>query len=129
MQFGDNIKTGNITNSVVPIKTKIIGDLRNIINTAPITSVQDKDALGALLNQLEAVLAGVPSDRNEEANDLLERVKKLVEKATTQQPNKNLIKIDAEGLKQAAENLKAVTPTILTIATQIVTYILKMTGA
>jgi hypothetical protein len=44
-----------------------------------------------------------------------------------EKPNKTMLQISAEGLKQAAKNLVTVTPIVLTIATQIVNTIMKIT--
>jgi hypothetical protein len=46
-----------------------------------------------------------------------------VDKAQAEQPNKTSLQISGEGLKKAAQNLADIMPTVLTIATQIVTTI------
>jgi len=54
--------------------------------------------------------------------------KTAVEQATKAQPNKMLVQISAVGLKQAAQNIAAVLPTVLPIATQIADVLQKMIG-
>ena len=52
----------------------------------------------------------------------------LVESGKQEKPNKRLLEIKGESLKAAAENLAEVTPTIVTIASQIVKFVLMAAG-
>jgi hypothetical protein len=52
----------------------------------------------------------------------------LVERAKDEKPNPTSIKITGEGLKQAAQNLADVLPTVVTIATQIVLAVSRLAG-
>jgi len=63
-----------------------------------------------------------------EAEAVAETAKAAVEQAMKSQPNKTLVQISAEGLKQAAQNLAAVLPTVLPIATQIAEAVRKLIG-
>lgn len=127
MRFGDEINFGNVTNSNITIKSKL-NNVQQIINAAPITSTQDKAILDALLEQLGKALEAAPVNRGNDVEAILVMVRQLATEASKPQPNKTLVNINANGLKEAAETLKAVAPTVLTIATQIVTHIMKMTG-
>ena len=67
-----------------------------------------------------------PPERASEAEAVAETAKAAVEQATKAQPNKTLVQISAEGLKQAAQNLAAVLPAVLPIATRIAEVVRKM---
>jgi hypothetical protein len=73
-------------------------------------------------------LQKVPAEKASEAQAVAETAKTAVEQATKAQPNKTLVRISAEGLKQAAQNLAVVLPTVLSIATQIADTLRKMIG-
>ncbi len=79
--------------------------------------------LKRLLQELQQALDQVPPQKQEEAVAVATLATELVEKAQAEKPNKPAIQISGEGLKKAAENLAAITPTVLTIAGQIVTAI------
>lgn len=79
-----------------------------------------QQALEALLAELKAELEKVPLQHQEEAEAILDAAETLAEKALAEKPNRTAIQISGEGLKKAAENLKAVMPTVLHIAIQIV---------
>jgi hypothetical protein len=57
-----------------------------------------------------------------------ETAQSLVQQAAAQKPNRTMLHISGEGLKQAAQNLADVMPTVLVIASQIVASITKLTG-
>jgi hypothetical protein len=53
----------------------------------------------------------------------------LVEQAKSEKPNKTMLQITGDGLKQAAQNLAEVMPAVVTIASQIVMSIARITTA
>jgi hypothetical protein len=126
LQFGDNYTFGNVTNSNITIKAKL-NEVRQVIYAAPLSSAQDKASLNTLVEQLEVALREVPVSREEETGAILATVKELIEEVSKPKLNKALINVKASGLKEAAMALEAVSPTILVIATQIVTHVRKMT--
>jgi hypothetical protein len=87
-----------------------------------------KEELQALIAQLGETLKEAPPEKSEEAEAVAEAAKSLVEKAAAEKPNQTSIKITGEGLKQAAENLAGVMPTVLAIATQIIVAVSRVTG-
>lgn len=126
LQFGDNYTFGNVTNSNITIKAKL-NEVRQVIYAAPLSSAQDKASLNTLVEQLEVALREVPVSREEETGAILATVKELIEEVSKPKLNKALINVKASGLKEAAMALEAVSPTMLVIATQIVTHVRKMT--
>lgn len=89
------------------------------INAAPRIDQVTKDELQTLVEQLKQELQHAPPDRVEDAETVAETAKALVETVTKDKPNKPLVTITADGLKQAAKNIADILPTVFTIATQI----------
>lgn len=123
--MGDNITIGDITNSNVNIKSKL-NNVSQSIGALPRGDDDLKAQLQALIQQLSAELQKAPAEQAEDAEAVAEAAKDLVEKATAEKPNKKLLSINGENLKQAAQSLAGVMPIVLDIATRIVTTILKL---
>jgi hypothetical protein len=115
--------------------TNIHGN-NNIVNTASILdsvtqSVQantnlsepDKDTLNSLLEQLNIALKEMPKENADDAEAVAETAKTLIERATKEKPNKRLIEISSDGLKGAAQNIAAITPSVLLAAQAIIVFI------
>jgi hypothetical protein len=75
-----------------------------------------KAELQQLIAQLNAALQRLPATQAAEAEAVAELTKQTVDQATKPQPNRMLVQISAEGLKQAAENLAEAFPIALKIA-------------
>lgn len=110
--------SGNFSGAILNIKSTLT-NVSQSIGAAPIGDTATKAQLQALVEQLSAELQKVPAEKASDAEAVAETAKAAVEQATKAQPNKTLVQISAEGLKQAAQNLAAVLPTVLPIATQI----------
>ena len=118
------------------------GDFRgaNIIIKSTLRNVQQsvgemrtdnpsaKAELQALIAQLNETLQTAPPEKSEDAEAVAQTAKMLVETAKDEKPNQTSIKITGEGLKQAAQNVADVLPTVVTIATQIVMAVYKLAG-
>jgi len=85
--------------------------------------------LETLIGQLSEALQKVPEGHQEQAEAVAETAKVLVDTAKAEKPNKTMLQISGEGLKQAAQNLADVMPTVVAIAGQIVIAVTKLTGA
>jgi uncharacterized caspase-like protein len=110
--------SGNFSGANVNIKSTLT-NVSQSIGAAPHGDAATKAQLQQLIEQLNAELQKVPAAQSSEAEAVAETAKAAIEQATKAQPNKTLVQISAEGLKQAAQNLAAVLPTVLPIATQI----------
>ena len=119
--------SGDFRGAIVNIKSTLtnvqqsVGDIRTGDETA-------RKELESLIGQLSEALQKVPPEHQEEAQAVAETAKVLVDTAKAEKPNKTMLQISGEGLKQAAQNLAEVMPTVLTIAGQIVMTITKLTG-
>jgi hypothetical protein len=82
-----------------------------------------------LIGQLSEALQNVPEGQQEQAQAVAETAKVLVDTAKAEKPNKTMLQISGEGLKQAAQNLAGVMPTVVTIAGRIVLAVSNLTRA
>ncbi len=121
---GNIDKRGAITN----IRSKL-DNVTQSIGAAPQGDAATKAQLQRLIEELSAELQRVPAGQTGEAEAVAETAKAAVEQATREQPNKTMVLISGEGLKQAAQNLATVLPTVLPPATQIADTLRKMVGA
>jgi Caspase domain len=119
--------SGNFSGAILNIKSTL-SNVTQSIGTAPQGDAATKAQLQALIAQLSAELQKAPVERVSDAEAVAETAKAAVEQVTKAQPNKTLVQISAEGLKQAAQNLAAVLPTVLPIAVQIADTLRKMIG-
>lgn len=127
-----DVKIGNIKNDVKNT-TSLSGDFSNSnvnINSTLSSAAQIAESgafseerlvnLEAHLDLMRKALAEIPKDRQEDAEIVAVLVKELVEKASSEKPNRRLIEISSEGLKQATQTLADIAPNVLKIAIQIV---------
>jgi hypothetical protein len=120
--------SGNFSGAILKIKSTLT-NVAQSIGAAPIGDATTKAQLQQLIEQLSAELQKVPAEQAGEAEAVAETAKAVVEQATKTQPNKTLVQISAEGLKQAAQNIAAVLPAVLPIATQVAEGVGKLIGA
>ena len=119
--------SGDFRGAIINIKSTLtnvqqsVGDIRTSDETS-------RKELESLIGQLSEALQKVPPEHQEEAQAVAETAKVLVDTAKAEKPNKTMLQISGEELKQAAQNLAEVMPTVLTIAGQIVMTITKLTG-
>jgi len=73
-------------------------------------------------------LQQAPQERAEETEAVAQMARQLVDGANQSEPNQSLLHITGKGLKEAAQALAGAIPTVLSIATQIVSVIVKVTG-
>jgi hypothetical protein len=117
--MGDNFTIGNVTNANLNLKATL-ERVTQSIGTLPGADAAAQERLAELLNRLDEALKQAPQDQADEAAAVAELATDLVTKAKADKPNRGLLRISAEGLKQAAETLAGVVPAALTVAKEIV---------
>ena len=128
VKMGDTFNmSGDFRDAIINIKSTLVG-VSQSIRTIPNADESIKQDLEKLVTQLHDELQKVPPENDEKAKAVAEATESLIKIVNKEKPNKSLVQIGAEGLKQAAKNLASVTPTVLTIATQIVAAIMKIIG-
>lgn len=126
--MGDRITiSGNIQNSNLNIKSTLT-NVQQTVGAMPGGDDTARQELQALIVQLNQALENIPQNLKEEAEAVAASAQALVENAKAESPNKTLLQITGDGLKQAAENLAGVAPTIVSIASQVVAAVMRMRG-
>ena len=124
IQYGDRINmSGTFNDSVVNVKSQISNAVQQIETTYN-ANLQTRAQLKELLIELGNELQQAPRAKIAEAEAVAETAKQLVDQATKERPNKPLLQISAQGLRQAAENIASVLPNVLSISTKIIDIIL-----
>lgn len=119
--------SGDFRGAIVNIKSTLtnvqqsVGEIHSTDETA-------RKELETLIGQLSEALQKVPAENQEQAQAVAETAKVLVDTAKAETPNKTMLQISGEGLKQAAQNLAEVMPAVVSIASQIVMTVAKLTG-
>jgi hypothetical protein len=119
--YGD-VYSGDFRGAILNVRSTLENVTQSIENVTG-ADESEKQELKDLVAQLKAVLEKVPPDRVEEAEAVATLTESVVEQASVDKPNKALLQISREGLKKAAEDIADVLPTVLGIATKIVTVI------
>ena len=126
--MGDRFSfSGDFRGSILNIKSEL-KNVQQSVGKIPTEDKSTRQELEELIQQLSTELEKAPPEKQEDTQAVVATAKALVEQANSPKPNKTLLQISGEGLKQAAKNLADMTPTILTIATQIVMAVAKITG-
>jgi methyl-accepting chemotaxis protein len=124
--MGDRFNlSGDFRGSIVNLKSRLenvqqtVGEIRSGDNDA-------REELQKLIQQLSEALEKAPEDKKEQVEAVAETAKALVDQAKGEKPNKTMIQITGEGLKQAAKNVAEALPAVLPIAVQIVSAVGKL---
>ena len=126
--MGDQFNmSGDFRGAIVNIRSTLTNVQQNI-NEIHTEALDARQELGQLIAQLNEVLQKVPEPRQEQAEAVAETAKVLIDSAKSEKPNKTVLQISGEGLKQAAQNLADVLPAVVAIATQIVSTVMKVVG-
>jgi hypothetical protein len=126
--MSDTIKmSGDFRGAIVNIKSTL-WNVAQTVNTLPGADRSAKAELTRLMERLNEALQKVPSEKAEDAEAVADSAKALVDAANKPKPNKATLRITADGLKKAAENIAAVTPAVVGIASQIVSTVFKIIG-
>jgi len=127
--MGDRFNlTGDFRGSIVNLKSR----LENVQQSVGEIRSDDEEArkeLQQLIQQLSEALEKAPKEQKEQVEAVAETAKALVDQAKGEKPNKTMIQITGEGLKQAAKNVAEVLPSVLPIAMQIVAAVGKLVVA
>ena len=133
-QIGNNFNTtvnegdtysGDFRGAILNVRSTLT-NVTNSIGAIPGVNDTAKVELEQLVRQLERTLEKAVKAAPAKADDA-EAVSKMTEsmikEASAEKPNKIMVEITGEGLKQAARNLLDVTPAVLDIATRIITLV------
>ena len=119
--------SGDFRGAIVNFKSTLT-DVRQTVKAVPMADDAEKEKLERLVAELSAALEGLPDGNAEAAEAIAQQTKSLVEEAKKDQPNKTILGISANGLKQMAQNVVDVAPNVLKVATQIADFFVKFGG-
>ena len=119
--------SGDFRGAIVNIKSTLT-NVQQSIGEIHTEDEMARKELEKLIGQLSEALQKVPAEKQEQAQAVAETAKVLVDTAKAEKPNKTMLQISGEGLKQAAQNLADVMPAVAGIAGQIVLTVAKLTG-
>jgi len=126
--MGDQFNlTGDFRGAIVNLKSTL-NNVRQTAGQIPGGDDDTRKQLQELIGQLSTELEKAPPEKKEDIEAVAETAKALVEQAKSEKPNKTLLQISGEGLKQAAKNIGDVLPTVVSIAVQIVAAVTKLTA-
>jgi len=126
--MGDEIHiSGNYSNMILNIKSTLT-NVQQSIGAVPAVDDASRQQLQSLIGQLSKELEQIPASLKEEAEAVAASVQVLVDAAKSEQPNKPMLQITADGLKKAAANLAQVAPTVVSIAGEVVATVMRMRG-
>jgi hypothetical protein len=118
--------SGDFRGAIINIKSTL-SNVQQSIGGIQTTDEGAREELMALIGQLSEALQSAPPEATEQAEAVAQTAEVFVQQATVETPNKTMLQITGDGLKQAAQNIAAVLPSVLGIATQIVMAVGKMT--
>jgi hypothetical protein len=118
--------SGDFRGAIINIKSTLT-NVQQSIGDIQTNDQESKEALMALIEELSQALQSAPPEIAEEAEAVAQTAEVFVQQAAAEQPNKTMLKITGEGLKQAAQNIASVLPTVLGIASQIILTVGKIT--
>ncbi len=121
-----NVGGGKVEGSIITGKVEAGGDFvgRDKTTTTYGSGGADeatKAELSQLIQQLEAALQQIPLAHQAEAKDVAEQAELLVKEVARSEPAPAMVEITGERLQKAADNIKAVMPTVAVIVGQIMT--------
>ena len=113
----------SVTGDAIINIDSVLDNTTQTINKAPALPDEKRQELSKLVAELKSGMDSIKANYAEECQELAEALEKAVSKATQPQPKKSMLELTAKGLKEAAEVLADVAPTILKTATKIATFI------
>ena len=119
--------SGDFRGAIINIKS-ILTNVQQSVGEIRTDDQNARKELEKLIGKLSEALQKVPEKSQEHAEAVAETAKALVDTAKAETPNKTMVKITAEGLKQAAQNLAEVMPVVVTIAGNIALTVAKLIG-
>jgi septal ring factor EnvC (AmiA/AmiB activator) len=119
--------SGDFRGAIVNIKSTLT-NVQQSVGEIRTEDAMTRKELEQLIGQLSEALQKAPVEHQEQAQAVAETAKVLVDTAKAEKPNKTMLQISGEGLKQAAQNLADVMPAVVGIAGQIVLTVAKLTG-
>jgi hypothetical protein len=108
-------------NVVIGSTQNVHGDLTITVGPMPAGSEELRQTVQQQIEQLVEALKAVPAEHTDKVQEVKVAAEDAVGEATKDQPDKGRLRIRAESLRKAAENLGAIAPIVLDIAARLAT--------
>ena len=126
--MGDKFNfSGDFRGANVNIKSTLT-NVHQAAGMIPGASEDERKQLQDLIAQLMAALDKAPASQKEDVEAVAVTATALVEQVKGEKKNKTLLRVTAEGLKQAANGLAPAIPAILPIVLQMIAMATKLSG-
>lgn len=135
-EFRQKYNIGKIESNITSIEGKItfqekveirMDSVRDSIDALPHSDTEKRE-LHTLVAQLKEQLEQLSAEHEREAEMVADQLEALLNKLEAKEPDEEEVLDSGERLKKAAQNIAGVMPTVLQIATQIVTHASTLVG-
>ncbi len=114
----------NVSHVVGPVNIKsFLEDVTQNVRNAPGMADDKRQQLAALIEELHQALQSAAEKKPEESQAVAQAAQVVATEAVKEKPNKGFLNITAAGLKQAAEALGDIAPTVLAVAGRIAAFV------
>jgi hypothetical protein len=122
IQMGHNI---NVTGPAVIAIDSTLSNVTQTIGAAPGLNASEKSKLETMVESLKTELDSIKASHPDEAMEIASAVEKAVAHASkpSGERKRNMLKLSAKGLKDAAETVKDIAPAVLTTASLIARFV------
>ena len=121
--IGGDQFSGNFSGAVVNVNSRF-ENVNQTISRSSVVKESEKDQLKSYIQELETILKDIPSENSSEMEAIAKTTEMLVDEATSSEPNNTLLNISAKGLKEAAESVASIVPTIMPVVQGIIKILL-----
>ncbi|MEN6551494.1 MAG: COR domain-containing protein [Methanobacterium sp.] len=120
----DNI---HIHNVVGPVNVKArLDHVEQMVMSAPAVEDTKKKELSALIEELKQDLEPAVSAKSDDTDRVIEDAERIAKEISREKPNKSRLESMTEDLKETANAVKDIAPTVLPIATKIAAFVAGM---
>lgn len=121
-QIGDRYEFHGVSNSLIAVKST----LQEVNQRLTSSSLPDptKEKAQELLASLLDATAQLPDEHKENGERIADYAAHLVKESARKEPDKRMMEVTAEGLKEAAMAIISITPAIITIVHQLIPLLL-----
>lgn len=117
----DKIEVSNVVGPV-NIKSRL-DHVQQTVRNASSMAGEKRTELAELVRQLQEALAPAAEKNAEDAAQVTRAAEMVVAEATKEKPNRGMLSISAEGLKEAAKSVAEIAPTVISVAGKIAAFV------
>lgn len=96
------------------------------LDALPASDADEKARLEALVAQLNELLKQTPPEKKQEAEAVAVYTDNLIQQASAEKPNRPMLQITAKGMKEAAQAISGVVPSVIKVVKDIADTVMGM---